>query len=827
MYHENSGHQGRGGRGGRGGGGGRGGRANHSSNKRGRDAHAAEPLDPFAVLLSNLLTLGDDSMPDLTPTSEALQHVVQELKSNSASPRVQSMFTRCVVQVHTKGPLYGVLLGMMMSEGDSTFVDAVMEQLVDCLYAEAGLGGDQFKAESVLRFLASLVGLGLIEGSALVEYILMGLIEVAEELVATTEEGIALARQPYSDFLVRLALGALPFGGKALFHEQFLDRCELYVQNRPRQSFPAFRPFVGQLEEDDVVAKSEFGAGGNLTSLLRALREMQENDSYTLDLSIPNLSGLLAQNCFNSATISLPPKALSTERVASSVDVVEASAAQLLTWYPARGTIRLLKDEHTKGDRLLMDRLVAEDYFLHTIHFFEGDRVECAKRLARSLPLKYPYEISLCETIFGQMLRLPTSEYKTLMYSTLMVDLCKLISSFARPIFACVKECFNRIHFMDQFLVQRLAEWLAYHVSNYNFQWPWERWAHILEAPDTDLQKRFCRDVLSKMVRLSYYDRVFEVLPENFKQLMPPKPQCQPLPSLGAPSDDLEGVWAAKAVDLIRKKTRDEQLDEWMKEHSLEAVLGGRIQLCKMLLRALLVAGQKTYSHMIIALERYYGPLASLVQEGGHEAQVACMDTIWQVWSQNIQRAAMVIDRMMTLRLISAKAVVSWVFNSGSIKSTESHIKYRLGHEALIQTINKVVARVDDVNQDITLIRGDTALSDGEKEMRLSEKRSLLQECEEALKEAVVLVVEHLISCMDSMMAENEGLASFETLQILAASDSKDTNVIVLYDLAQFTHALVRYYYESVGLCGDRVKAIGRVAKTALTKSILPSSMFI
>ena len=54
MYHQNSGHQGRGGRGGRGGHGGRG-------NKRGRidDAHS-EPLDRFAVLLSNLLTLGDD-----------------------------------------------------------------------------------------------------------------------------------------------------------------------------------------------------------------------------------------------------------------------------------------------------------------------------------------------------------------------------------------------------------------------------------------------------------------------------------------------------------------------------------------------------------------------------------------------------------------------------------------------------------------------------------------------------------------------------------------------------------------------------------------------
>jgi len=764
-------------------------------------------------------------MPDMTPTGEALRHLAQELKSDS-SPRVQSMFTRCVVQVHVKGPLYGVLLGMTRGEEDSTFADAVIGQLLDCLYAEVGVGGDAFKAESALRFLASLVGLGLLKGTDLVENVLMGLVELAEELLASTGDGVASARQPYSDFLVRLTLGALPFGGKALWDADLLRRCEKYIQSRPHQRFPSFRPFVGQLGEDDVVATGVCGAGGNLAALMRALREMQEADTYTLESTIPNLSGLLAENCLNTATISLPARALSKEMVGSPVNT--ASAAQLLTWYPPRGTLRLLKDEHTKGDRLLMDRIVAEDYFLHTMHFFEGDRVECAKRLARSMPLKYSYEISLCETIFGQMLRLPTSEYKTLMYSTLMVDLCKLIGTFSRPIFACMKECFSRIHFMDQFLVQRLAEWLAYHVSNYNFQWPWERWAHVLEAPDPDLQKRFCRDVMARMVRLSYYDRVIEVLPDSFKPLMPPKPQCQPLPGLGAPSDDLEGIWAAKAVDLIRKKTTDEQLDDWMKQHSIEAVLGGRIQLCKMLLRALLVAGQKTYSHMIIALERYYGPLAALVQEGGQEAQTACMDTIWQVWSQNIQRASMVIDRMMTLRLISAKAVVSWVFDSGSIKFTEGHSRYRLAYEALLHTINKVSARVDDARQDIATINGDATLPEGEREAKLTEKRSLLHDNEESLKETVMLVIERLVVSMDEMIAANEGsLGSFSTLPALAASDLTDPGAAVLYDLAQFTHALIRYYYESVALCGERVSALSQSVHAEFTRDVIRTSFLL
>lgn len=134
---------------------------------------------------------------------------------------------------------------------------------------------------------------------------------------------------------------------------------------------------------------------------------------------------------------------------------------------------------------------MAEEYLLDTCHFFEPDRVECAKRLAggawswvlgsaavrvhsaaraggllmgaacgacwpalpalpwrpstphpcapAGLPLPYSYEPLLCEVLFGQMLRLPRPAFKPLMYSALMVDLCKLRRLFPRAMSACVR----------------------------------------------------------------------------------------------------------------------------------------------------------------------------------------------------------------------------------------------------------------------------------------------------------------------------------------------------------------------------------------------------
>lgn len=61
------------------------------------------------------------------------------------------------------------------------------------------------------------------------------------------------------------------------------------------------------------------------------------------------------------------------------------AAASVLELFPPRGIIRLLPAEHTELGPLKMERLVAEEYILDTIHFFDADRVECARRLAKGV----------------------------------------------------------------------------------------------------------------------------------------------------------------------------------------------------------------------------------------------------------------------------------------------------------------------------------------------------------------------------------------------------------------------------------------------------------
>ena len=179
---------------------------------------------------------------------------------------------------------------------------------------------------------------------------------------------------------------------------------------------------------------------------------------------------------------------------------------------------------------------------------------------------------------------------------------------------------------MDPHLRLRLAEWLAYHLSNFEYVWPWTKWQHVLAAPAYDGQRwvggwnvacfgwlqgsaprgvltaaaqqqifnacsrahahacsspqpplpaprrRFCVAVLNRLVRLSYWERIQSVLPEEFRQLLPPKPEVAALPAAEAGEDpeaaaaDPEGHWAAQMLQRVRGKASPEALDAWMAE---------------------------------------------------------------------------------------------------------------------------------------------------------------------------------------------------------------------------------------------------------------------
>lgn len=76
------------------------------------------------------------------------------------------------------------------------------------------------------------------------------------------------------------------------------------------------------------------------------------------------------------------------------------------------------------------------------------------------------------------------------------------------------------------------------------------------------------------------------------------------------------------------------------------------------------------------------------------QGEAALVGVANSVWRASPQRAAMAVDRLMTLRLVSAEAIVGWVFDSEGVRVLGDESLSGAAWEILYGAVNKTIARV-------------------------------------------------------------------------------------------------------------------------------------
>lgn len=66
-------------------------------------------------------------------------------------------------------------------------------------------------------------------------------------------------------------------------------------------------------------------------------------------------------------------------------------------------------------------------------------------------------------------------------------------------------------------------------------------------SPLLSNHRRFCVAIMDKLIRLSYWERIQSVIPEEFRVLLPPKPAAE-VPEEGSE----ESEWTSKMLKLVR-----------------------------------------------------------------------------------------------------------------------------------------------------------------------------------------------------------------------------------------------------------------------------------
>ena len=584
--------------------------------------------------------------------------------------------------------------------------------------------------------------------------------------------------QPYSDDLVYCALSALPWCGKELGAaapgelQGLEEAARAYASRSERRNFsPGLAPYFasppsaasGDVDPAAAAAFASCDSGGAsfLAEVLEATghetRKGRERAWSLPSVPWPAAASPALESVLTSG--SAAPHALSPPVVVPIVPPVLASlglgggdgdeeegnddsssssvavrGAALLAAYPPRGRLALLprlgpdgrpppsssSDANWKPAHALSGwaLLCAEDAVADTARSFDGDRVQCARRLALALPhvplASSPVELEvgdgeggtktvsvtptagaealLAETLLAAMVRPPAPDLKPLAYSALLVDCClALPTAFPRAMSGCVREIFARCGALDPYVSRAAADWLAYHLSNFEFAWPWAKWESAVLPPGTvpahDPKRRFVARLIDDLVRLSYWERVRSALPESFHALMPPQPVVAPLEDDGDAGDDedeeeedeealeegegsgeeslfsLDAGAAREVLELARRKAPPSALTEWASSRAASGVRSTR--LVASALRALFVAGAKSFTHMVTVLERYHDFLSPLISScPGDQGEMAALRAAARAWRSAPQRGAQAVDRLMAARLVSGASVVRWALSS-------------------------------------------------------------------------------------------------------------------------------------------------------------------
>ncbi|KAK6923691.1 MIF4G-like, type 3, partial [Dillenia turbinata] len=655
---------------------------------------------------------------------------------------------QCAEQFPHKIPLYCAVVGLLNLENEE-FVAKILETTQSKL--QDALDSDNYdRIRILMRFLTVLMCSKVLQPGALVV-----LFETLLSSAATTvdEDKGNPSWQPRADFYVTCILSCLPWGGAELNEqvpeeiERVMVGIEAYLSIRKHASDVGFCVFEDEDETGKADSEKDF-----LEDLWDRIQGLSRNGWKLDSVPRPHLSfeaRLVAGKSHDIGPISCPdqpslPSTLTEITLGKQKHEAESK-------YPQRIRRLNIFPANKIEDLQPIDRFVVEEYLLDVLLFLNGwftpklkpaSRKECASYMV-GLPVPFRYEYLMAETIFSQLLLLPHPPFKPMYYTLVIIDLCKALpGAFPAVIAGAVRALFEKIADLDMECRTRLILWFSHHLSNFQFIWPWEEWAYVLDLPKWAPQRVFVQEVLEREVRLSYWDKVKQVysrkkksVPEGveiqssdsnpvnesvenapaLEELLPPKGGSDFKYSTedGREMTDRHSL-SAELRSMVKGRLSAREVISWMEENVLPSH-GFEVAL-QIVVQTLLDIGSKSFTHLITVLERYGQVFAKVCPD--QDRQVLLITEVCSYWKNSTQMIAIAIDRMMGYRLISNLAIVRWVFSPANIEQfhTSDH-----PWEVLRNAVGKAYNRIRDLRKEISSLKKEVALAEEVSEKAKSE----------------------------------------------------------------------------------------------------------
>ncbi|XP_053424083.1 nuclear cap-binding protein subunit 1 isoform X2 [Nycticebus coucang] len=347
-----------------------------------------------------------------------------------------------------------------------------------------------------------------------------------------------------------------------------------------------------------------------------------------------------------------------------------------------------------------VERFVIEENLHCIIKSHWKERKTCAAQLV-SYPgkNKIPLNYHIVEVIFAELFQLPAPPHIDVMYTTLLIELCKLQPGSLPQVLAQATEMlYMRLDTMNTTCVDRFINWFSHHLSNFQFRWSWEDWSDCLTQDPESPKPKFVREVLEKCMRLSYHQRILDIVPPTFSALCPANPTC--IYKYGdESSNSLPGhsVALCLAVAFKSKATNDEifsilkDVPNPNQDDDDDEGFSFNPLKIEVFVQTLLHLAAKSFSHSFSALAKFHEVFKTLAESD--EGKLHVLRVMFEVWRNHPQMIAVLVDKMIRTQIVDCAAVANWIFSSELSRDFTRLFVWEILHST-IRKMNKHVLKI-------------------------------------------------------------------------------------------------------------------------------------
>ncbi|XP_063770310.1 nuclear cap-binding protein subunit 1 [Pseudophryne corroboree] len=656
-------------------------RRRHSYKSDGGQPHKRQKTSESVVIENRLESLiclvGQKNTFSVESNLEGLAGVLEADLPNYQS-KILKIFCAVARCLPEKMTVYTTLVGLLNARNynfGGEFVEAMIRQLKEAIKSNS-----YTEATYIVRFLSDIVNCHVIAAPSLVA--------MFESFVAVTqEENVPQVR---ADWYVFAVLSSLPWVGKELYEkkdvemDRIFSQIESYLKKRQKIHLSMLQVWSA----DKPHPQEEY-----LDCLWAQIQKMKKDHWQERHILRPYLAfdSILCEALQHNLPPFTPPP-----HTGDSI-------------YPMPRVIFRMFDYTDAPEGPVMpgthsaERFVIEENLHCIIKSHWRERKTCAAQLlSYAGKNKIPLNYHIVEIIFGELFQLPVPPHPEVMYTSLLIELCKLQPGSLPQVLAQATEMlYTRLDTMNTTCIDRFINWFSHHLSNFRFRWNWEDWADCL-SQDLDRPKpQFVREVLEKCMRLSYHQRILDIVPSSFSALYPANPKCIYKYGDESSSTLIGYAPATTLTSVIKNRAINEDIFNILKDvpnpnqDDDDEGIGFNPLKIDVFLQSLLNLASKSFSHSFSALAKFHEVLKSL--SDSEEGKLHILRVVYEVWKNHPQMIAVLVDKMIRTQIVDCAAVANWIFSPEL-----SHDFTRLYiWEILHSTIRKMNKHVQKVQKEL------------------------------------------------------------------------------------------------------------------------------